>query len=114
MYVSLAFLKRNPNLTQQEFMDYWINVHAPMCRRILEPFGCRRYAATFPVASSAQATEGLGLDAVVQLAFDTKEQMEEALASPDFGVEERRKSSAYAFDLTAMRDMVGREHDALV
>lgn len=113
MYLSLAFLRKNPNLTREEFEHYWKTVHAPMCRDILGPFGLRRYTACFPIESSAQASDGAGYDAIVQLGFDTQEALEQALASPEFAVEQRRTSSAFAFDMSVMLDLVAREHDAL-
>jgi uncharacterized protein (TIGR02118 family) len=113
MYVSLAFLYRNPRFTQEEFINYWENVHAPLCRRLLSPLNLRRYVAKFPVESDASYA-GANYHAVVELGFDTKEALEKALASPEFNQEERKKSSATAFDLPRVTDLVGRESDALI
>lgn len=113
MYVSLGMMVRNPEMTQEEFIEYWETVHAPLVRKQLDPMGLKQYTAMFPVHSTALYAGGLDYDAVVALGFETNEQLEAAMASPEFNCDERKQSSARCFDLSRVKDMTVRASDAL-
>jgi len=44
----IAYLRRNPALSSQEFRDYWTNVHVPLIKSKLPSL--RHYAGCFPLA----------------------------------------------------------------
>lgn len=98
---------RNPNLSFDEFVEYWHTVHAPLCSRLMRGLGLRGYVASFPVADSSNfGGVGPDFDAVVELHFDDRAALEAALASPQFNTPERQASSAHLFDLARSRNVI--------
>ena len=47
----VTFIRRNLNFTHEEFVDYWKNVHAPMCKSRLP--GLRKYTGSFPTGDAS-------------------------------------------------------------
>ena len=104
--------RRNPALSRAEFVDYWHKVHAPLCSRLLQGLGVRRYVAGFPVEGSGNfGGVGPDFDVVVELHFDDRDALEAALSSPQVNTEERNKSSAHLFDLPNSRNVICDEVD---
>ena len=113
MIKSVTLLYRNPALTQEEFRDYWVNVHAPMVRAALPSLIV--YNCGFPLAdagsggfdaSSEQFADGFECDAIVELGFSDHETMERELGEPAFNSPERLKSSSHLMDLPRCRMIV--------
>ena len=106
----LSLHSRNPNLSVEEFVEYWHNVHAPLCARLLQGLGVRRYVASFP-ATDSPAFGGVApdFDVVAELFFDDREALEAALSSPQFNTPERLASSAHVFDLARSRNVICEE-----
>jgi uncharacterized protein (TIGR02118 family) len=103
---------RNPVLSRAEFVDYWHQVHAPLCSRLMQGLGVRRYVANFPVEGSDNfGGVGADFDVEVELHFDNRAALEAALASPQFNTEERIKSSTHVFDLARSRNVICEEVD---
>lgn len=101
---------RNPNLSVAEFVEYWHTVHAPLCSRLMQGLGLRRYVAGFPVADSPEfGGVGADFDVVVELHFDDRTALEYALNSPQFNTPERQASSAHLFDLEHSRNVICEE-----
>lgn len=103
---------RNPELSTEEFREYWKSVHAPLCSRLLQGLGVRRYVASFPVPDT-ESFGGVGpdYDVVAELFFDDRESLEAALSSPQFNTPERQASSAHVFDLSRSRNVICEEID---
>lgn len=93
----VTYVRRNPNLTREEFTDYWKNVHAPLCKSIMP--GLRKYVGSFPTGDKSGGADP-DYDGVVDLYFDDVTSMRASLTSPQFNTEERKLSSAKAFDNT--------------
>lgn len=81
----VAFIRRNPTLTQDEFVEYWKSVHVPLVLKILE--GLVRYTGSFPlpVKSAPQAIVP-DIDAVVELCFRDVASMQKAMLARRSGV----------------------------
>lgn len=70
-------LKRLPNLTREEFLDYWLNHHAPLVKEHAAAMGIRKYvqshsvslSGAFPLAE-VRGSAGLDFDGVAQLWWD--------------------------------------------
>ena len=104
----VAFIRRNPNLTQAEFVDYWKNVHVPMVKKRLP--GLVKYIGSFPVGvKSAPEAIVPDFDGLVELGFDSVESMQKAMSSPNFLSEERQISSAKLMDLSRTESLVVEE-----
>jgi hypothetical protein len=84
----IAYLRRNPALTPQEFRDYWTNVHVPLIKSKLPSL--RHYAGCFPLP-----VPGRTLDA------------------PEFLTPQRQSSSAHLMDETFTRSVVVEVVDVL-
>jgi uncharacterized protein (TIGR02118 family) len=65
-------------MTQQEFVDYWINRHTPITARVP---GLREYRC-YPMIASADDRE-IPFDAIAYCAFDDEESCRAALASDE-------------------------------
>ena len=110
MIKAYSLHSRNPNLSVEEFREYWHTVHAPLCSRLLQGLGLRRYVASFPIADSPTfGGVGADFDLVAELYFDDREALEAAISSPQFNTPERQASSAYVFDLKRSRNMICEE-----
>lgn len=65
-------LRRNPQLSHEEFGDYWWNVHVPLLKSLMPDLV--HYVGCFAVPSSGPTLAGS--DAIVELGFPTAEIME--------------------------------------
>lgn len=73
----IGLLRRKEGMTDQQFLDHWINVHAEMGRRLP---GLRRYAVNF---IDRKRFPGFGWDGFSELWFDSEEDLQAAYASPE-------------------------------
>lgn len=70
-------LKRLPELTREQFQDYWRNSHAPLVKEHAAALGIRQYVQShsltlpgaFPLAD-VRGSSGLDFDGVAQLWWD--------------------------------------------
>ena len=77
MIKMIALLKRKPDLSHEEFVDHWINIHAPLARGIP---GTRRYVQCHIVTEQRRADiEEIPLEAdgIAELWFDSAESMKD-------------------------------------
>lgn len=70
MLKMIAMLKRKSHLSQDEFMDHWVNIHAPLAFRVP---GIRRYVQC--LVQSEQVREDIKpmdfeIDGIAELWFD--------------------------------------------
>jgi len=72
MIKSIGLLRRTPGTTREQFLDHWVNIHAPMSAGIPD---LRRYVLNVIVAEPVRAdlpSMGLegGVDGIAELWFD--------------------------------------------
>src|SRR6266446_2153509 len=82
--IKLTFLLiRRTELSHEEFMRHWVEVHAPLVHAVP---GVRRYVQSHILEELTPPipTTGVPLDGVAELWFDDRAAMERALASPEF------------------------------
>jgi uncharacterized protein (TIGR02118 family) len=105
----IAYIRRNPAFTPQEFRDYWTNVHVPLIKSKLPSL--RHYAGCFPLQVPGRTlTEA---DCIVELGFDDVETMEREMNAPEFLTQERTSSSARLMDESWMKSVVVEVVDVL-
>src|SRR5438067_971883 len=77
-----ALLIRRPDLTHEEFMLHWVEVHAPLIHALP---GIRRYVQSHILGERAAPvpTTGVTLDGIAELWFDDRAAMDRANASPE-------------------------------
>lgn len=103
----IAYIRRNPALSPEEFRDYWTNVHVPLIKSRLPSL--RRYAGCFPLQVPGRTLEEA--DAIVELGFDDLETMEREMNAPEFLTPDRVASSARLMELSYVRSVVVEEVD---
>jgi uncharacterized protein (TIGR02118 family) len=103
----VAFIRRNPKLTQEEFVHYWKTVHVPLVKRTLP--GLVKYIGSFPIGAATGGTKQPDYDALVELGFDSMASMQAAMSSPGFLSDERQISSAKLMDLDRTESLVVEE-----
>jgi uncharacterized protein (TIGR02118 family) len=99
----ISFIYRNPALTPEQFRDYWVNTHAPLVRSKLPRL--RGYAAQFPLRDAPNQI-GTDADGVVELIFDSVDDMQAQMGSPDFNTPDREASSLKLLDLPRTHNIV--------
>jgi len=76
---------RKPELTRQQFSDYWRNVHAPLVLSVPEFMRyCRSYVQYHAVDGVAHFGSDAGWDGLAVLTFDDIESMNRALSDPTY------------------------------
>lgn len=104
----VAFIRRNPKLTQEEFVNYWKTVHVPLVKQRLP--GLIKYTGSFPIGvKSAPEAIVPDFDGLVELGFDSVESMQKAMSSPSFLSEDRQISSAKLMNLSRTESLVVEE-----
>ena len=83
--IKLTFaLVRRPELTREQFQDYWLNTHAPLVASVRQALRIRRYVQlhSLPAETSAALRDVRGgpegFDGVAQLWWDSFEDMASA------------------------------------
>ena len=83
MIKSLSLLTRRPELSHEQFVRHWVEIHAPLAHAVP---GVRRYVQNHIVderrRADISATE-VAVDGVAELWFDDQAAMERANASPE-------------------------------
>src|SRR5579884_489065 len=83
MIKSLSLLTRKPDLTHEEFMRHWVEVHAPLAHAVP---GLRRYVQNHIVEERTRPdipTADVAIDGIAELWFDDRAAMDRANASPE-------------------------------
>ena len=83
MIKSLTLLTRRAGLTHEEFMRHWVEIHAPLARKVP---GIRRYVQTHLLEERKRPdipSSDVEIDGVAELWYDDQEAMRKALASPE-------------------------------
>jgi len=83
MIKSVGLLTRRPELTHEEFMRHWVEIHAPLAHAVP---GVRRYVQNHILAERHRVdipTAEVEIDGIAELWYDDREAMERANASPE-------------------------------
>jgi uncharacterized protein (TIGR02118 family) len=76
MIKSISLLTRRPELSHDDFVKHWLEVHAPLARQFP---GLRRYSVNF---IDREATPNAVYDGFSELWFDSEDALNAALGSP--------------------------------
>jgi len=82
-------LRRLPTLSREEFQRYWYETHGPLVRRHAKALRIRRYVQLHtlddPINAVLQASRGTEepYDGVAELWWESREDLERALATPE-------------------------------
>lgn len=69
----VEFLHRNPELTHEEFVDYWLETHSPLASELP---GVKRYVTSLPTNPEKSEYDG-----VLELYFEDRESLSAAFDS---------------------------------
>ena len=82
-------LRRLPTLSREEFQRYWYETHGPLVRRHAKALRIRRYVQLHtlddPINAALRESRGAGepYDGVAELWWESREDLEQALATPE-------------------------------
>jgi uncharacterized protein (TIGR02118 family) len=99
-------VKRNRNLTHEQFAKQWREQHAPLVRGRLP--GLRKYVLNVTVHEEGGRPPEW--DGVVELHFDDIESRQRAFSSDEWRAAEREASSAGLLDLLSIQSVVAEEY----
>ena len=83
MIKSLSLLTRRPELSHDEFVRHWVEIHAPLAHAVP---GVRRYVQNHIRGERTRAeiaTTEVAVDGIAELWYDDQAAMERANASPE-------------------------------
>ncbi len=83
MIKSLSLLTRRPELTHEQFVKHWIEIHAPLALAVPE---LRRYVQSHIIDERARPdipTTAVAVDGIAETWYDDREAMARANASPE-------------------------------
>ena len=83
MIKSLTLLTRKAGLTHEQFMRHWVEIHAPLARKVP---GIRRYVQTHLLEERKRLdipSSDVEIDGIAELWYDDREAMQMAIASPE-------------------------------
>jgi len=83
MIKSLSLLTRKDGLTHEQFVDHWLNVHAPLAHAVP---GLRRYVQSHIVEERKRPdipSTDVEVDGIAELWYEDREAMARANASPE-------------------------------
>jgi uncharacterized protein (TIGR02118 family) len=104
----IGLMRRNPAMTQAQFVEYWKNVHVPLVKKSLP--GLIHYVGNFPVIkTSPGGTKVSDYDGIVELGFESVAAAEAAMSNPAFLSEDRQISSATLMDMSRTESIVTEE-----
>jgi len=83
MIKSLSLLTRRPELTHEQFVKHWVEIHAPLAHRVP---GLLRYVQSHIVEERKRPdipSHDVEVDGVAELWYESRESMANAHASPE-------------------------------
>jgi uncharacterized protein (TIGR02118 family) len=83
MIKSISLLTRRPELSHDEFVRHWLDIHAPLAHAVP---GVRRYVQNHIEGERTRAdiaTTDVAVDGIAELWYDDRAAMERANASPE-------------------------------
>jgi len=108
----IAGIKRKPGMTAEEFHRYWREVHAPLVQTVPEFFALiRKYVQSHTLETPSSQVGGFPrseFDGVVELWFDSVEDVEKAFAAPRY-LEIIRPDERKFIDLSSVKVVIAEE-----
>ena len=83
MIKSLSLLTRRPELTHEQFVKHWIEIHGPLALKVP---GLRRYVQSHIIDERTRPdipTTDVAIDGIAETWYDDRAAMERANASPE-------------------------------
>jgi len=83
MIKAISLLVRRPELTHEQFVKHWLEIHAPLALKVS---GIRRYVQSHIVDERRRPdipAIGLEIDGIAELWYDNRDTMTRALATPE-------------------------------
>lgn len=83
MIKSLSLLTRRPELTHEQFVKHWLEIHGPLAHAVP---GVRRYVQSHIVEERSRPdipTTEVEIDGIAELWFDDLEAMQRSNATPE-------------------------------
>ena len=80
---------RHPDITREQFQDYWLNNHAPLYMKFADTFRTKRYVQCHtidtPLNDGIRESRGMmqAYDGVAEVWFESEEELVEAMSSPE-------------------------------
>ncbi len=82
-------LTRNPNMSREEFKDYWLNKHGPFFMSNADAMGAKKYVQSHtldsPLNQGLQESRGMlpEFDGVAEVWFESEEALIQGMSSPE-------------------------------
>ena len=82
-------LRRRPDLTREQFQDYWLNQHGPFFQKNAGAMRSKRYVQSHtietPLNDGMRESRGMqpDYDGVAEVWFESEDDMMEAMSSPE-------------------------------
>jgi len=111
MIKHISLISRHPGESVENFRSYWISTHSQIIKNVVPHI--RKYVANFP--ADVEGKEGLSdgqyltCDAIIEMHFDTLDDLQAAIASEGWNSEKRKASSARLIDLPRVQFLIGEE-----
>ena len=83
MIKSISLLTRKPEITHEQFVKHWLEIHAPLALAVPE---LRRYVQSHITGERTRPdipTTDVAVDGIAELWYDDRAAMERAVASPE-------------------------------
>ncbi len=81
---------RHPDMTREQFQDYWLNNHGPFFMKNAEIMRAKKYVQSHtidtPLNEGLKESRGMlpEYDGVAEVWFESEQDMMEAMSSPEF------------------------------
>src|ERR1700716_858322 len=110
MIKMVAFVRRHPSMSRAEFLDYWLNKHAPLVKSEPELWQyARRYKQNHAIQNfsffEGQAKAEGGFDGCGEMWFDSIDDLKKAIKEPAY-LEIIRPDELKCFDDPATLPMI--------
>ena len=82
-------LRRHPDMTREQFQDYWINKHGPFFMKNAAVMRAKKYVQSHtvdtPLNEGLRSSRGMlpAYDGVAEVWFDSEADLMEAISSPE-------------------------------
>jgi len=82
-------LHRHPDMTREQFLDYWLNSHGPFFQKNAEAMRAKKYVQSHtvdtPLNEGLRSSRGMlpEYDGVAEVWFESEQDLLEAMSSPE-------------------------------
>ncbi len=80
---------RHPDMTRQQFQDYWRNSHGPLFQKFADTYRAKKYLQDHtidsPLNDAIRESRGMmpAFDGVAEVWFESEQDLVEAMSSPE-------------------------------